>query len=464
MLKGLEVSEIRFSDLLSDLRIDAETYRPFYLDIETKIQQREFSTLGAISSKIKKGIFDIKSDSYTNSGVPFVRISNLRNMGISISDIAHIPESENHKNLDTFLERGDIILSKTAYPAASIVQIENCNTSQDTVAVKIKKEAGFDSSFVVAFLNTRYGHHQMRRWFTGNIQMHLNLNDCKGILIPKASNDFQDAISKLVWASFELDENSERTYEEAEALLLSSINLQNLDSTADKFNVKSFKESFLKSGRLDAEYYQTKFDRLEKALGKTKCSVKLGTLLKMNKRGTQPFYTQSDAGLTVLNSKHIRENYIDFTDNRRADVNRTKDSLIIKRNDVLLNGTGVGTIGRTAPYLGDEPLIPDNHVTILRTTDIDPIFLSVQLNSIIGKLQVEKYFKGSSGQIELYPADIDQFLVWNPSGDIQMEVRNKIETAKSLKDQSLMIVDKCKLAIELAIDKDEHEAFRLLQK
>ena len=77
---------------------------------------------------------------------------------------------------------------------------------------------------------------------------------------------------------------------------------------------------------------------------------------------------------------------------------------------MLINGTGVGTIGRSAPYLHNENALPDNHVTILRTKNLNPIFLSVYLNSIAGKYQVDKYFKGSSGQIELYPKDIDQNL------------------------------------------------------
>lgn len=73
---------------------------------------------------------------------------------------------------------------------------------------------------------------------------------------------------------------------------------------------------------------------------------------------------------------------------------------------------GVGTIGRATPYLEDTEAIPDNHVTIIRTRTIDPVYLSVFLNSQMGQAQVRKHQRGSSGQIELYPRVIARFEVW----------------------------------------------------
>lgn len=177
------------------------------------------------------------------------------------------------------------------------------------------------------------------------------------------------------------------------------------------------KNSFLESGRLDAEYYQPKYDELVTKLKATNQSKQLGEVLQFNQRGKQPNYIEN-TGVTVINSKYIRKNKIDFDENRFGDLSKTPKSLIIRKGDVLLNGTGVGTIGRCAPYLLDHPALPDNHVTILRSDNIDPIFLSVMLNSIIGQMQVDKFYKGSSGQIELYPSDINQFFIWNAPKEI----------------------------------------------
>ena len=182
----------------------------------------------------------------------------------------------------------------------------------------------------------------------------------------------------------------------------------------------------------------------------------------LNQRGKQPIYIENEeeyeSGLLVVNSKHVREGEVILTNNRCAYLPETDEPLKIKTNDVLINGTGVGTIGRCAPYLYAQDALPDNHVTILRTDSLDPIYLSIYLNSIIGKLQVEKYFKGSSGQIELYPKDIDQFLVWDAPKTIQLKIRADVEDSHEKREQSQQLLEIAKTGVERAIETDEATA------
>ncbi len=139
------------------------------------------------------------------------------------------------------------------------------------------------------------------------------------------------------------------------------------------------------------------------------------------------------------------------------------DALFIQKGDVLINGTGVGTIGRSAPYLHDQDAIPDNHVTILRTKNLNPIFLSVYLNSIAGKYQVDKYFKGSSGQIELYPKDIANFYIPLVNDEIQQTIAEKIKSAFKFKAESKKLLDLAKQAVETAIEHEEAAAIKLIE-
>jgi type I restriction enzyme M protein len=125
---------------------------------------------------------------------------------------------------------------------------------------------------------------------------------------------------------------------------------------------------------------------------------------------------------------------------------------------VLINGTGVGTIGRAACYLHEQNALPDNHVTILRTDKINPIFLSVYLNFIAGKYQVDKYFKGSSGQIELYPKDIDNFYIPLINEDTQTQIADLVQQSFALKAESERLLEIAKRAVEIAIETDEQAA------
>ena len=244
--------------------------------------------------------------------------------------------------------------------------------------------------------------------------------------------------------------------------MLSELGLQDWQATEETIAVKSFAESFLSSGRFDAEYYQPKFDQLIERLEEKVELTPLGDLLTLNQRGKQPQYIENEdeheLGLLVVNSKHVREGEVILTDNRYAYLQETNNPLTIQTDDVLINGTGIGTIGRCAPYLYEQEALPDNHVTILRTDLLDPVYLSIYLNSIIGKLFVEKHFKGSSGQIELYPSEIAQFQVWDAPDSVQQKIRSKVEVSHQKREQSKQLLEIAKTGVERAIETDEATA------
>ncbi|MFM2448955.1 MAG: hypothetical protein RIS44_1405 [Pseudomonadota bacterium] len=130
-----------------------------------------------------------------------------------------------------------------------------------------------------------------------------------------------------------------------------------------------------------------------------------------------------------------------------------------------MNGTGVGTIGRAAPYLHPDPAIPDNHVTILRPKqDLDAVYLSVFLNSMAGQWQVEERLRGSSGQIELYPTDIAQFTVWIAPSTVQKEIRRSVEKSYEQKQRATQLLDAAKRAVEIAIEDSEAAALAYLDQ
>ena len=96
-----------------------------------------------------------------------------------------------------------------------------------------------------------------------------------------------------------------------------------------------------------------------------------------------------------------------------------RDVLFI--GDTLLNGTGRGTPGRAVPYLIDEPAVPDNHVAILRSDDLEPVYLSLYLNSSAGQMQtvpnVSMHIRNVYDDRELAPeATIQKYLTVRQDG------------------------------------------------
>ena len=137
--------------------------------------------------------------------------------------------------------------------------------------------------------------------------------------------------------------------------------------------------------------------------------------------------------------------------NRFALPNPVQD-LHIRFGDILINGTGRGTIGRAAPYLVDSCSVADNHVTILRSSSLDPAYLSMYLNSEAGQMQVEMHQRGTSGQLELYPFDIRKFLVWVAPAELQRELRNLHDKATVAAQKSVHLRAQAKARVEKLIE------------
>ena len=121
-------------------RLDDGYFAKLPVLTQRRIEALPHMKFGDICEVFRKGIFDIKADSYTETGVPFVRITNLRDGLIDRSDLAFITPAAHATENNTALKFGDIVLSKTAYAAASFVNLPECNVSQDTIAAKLSPD------------------------------------------------------------------------------------------------------------------------------------------------------------------------------------------------------------------------------------------------------------------------------------------------------------------------------------
>lgn len=175
----------------------------------------------------------------------------------------------------------------------------------------------------------------------------------------------------------------------------------------------------------------------------------LSNHLEFCQRGKQPIYAKT--GLPVINSKHVQPNRVILESNRCA-VAYPVAELQIRSGDMLINGTGRGTIGRAAPYLHETHAVADNHVTILRSSNLDSAYLSLYLNSAAGQMQVEMHQRGTSGQLELYPFDIRKFLVWPAPAGFQRELRDLYDKATTAEQESKRLLEQAKTRVEQLIE------------
>ncbi|MFT5635654.1 MAG: hypothetical protein ACI89T_001108 [Cognaticolwellia sp.] len=93
-------------------------------------------------------------------------------------------------------------------------------------------------------------------------QANVNPEEVKAMNIPILSMNFQKGLKVAFDEAYLNIVKSKALYVEAEKLLLNSLDFEASISNDKIVNIKSLSDSFDKTGRLDAEYYQPKYDEL----------------------------------------------------------------------------------------------------------------------------------------------------------------------------------------------------------
>jgi type I restriction enzyme S subunit len=119
-------------------------------------------------------------------------------------------------------------------------------------------------------------------------------------------------------------------------------------------------------------------------------------------RGLSPSYIERE-GVLVLNQKSVRDRRVDLNKGRRHDPSaRSVAGRLLKKGDVLVNSTGVGTLGRVGQLLTvEEDTIVDSHVTVIRADERRLSWNYLGINLWSREEEIEALGEGSTGQTEL---------------------------------------------------------------
>ncbi|MFZ5376016.1 MAG: restriction endonuclease subunit S [Campylobacterota bacterium] len=417
-----------------------------------KNQQDKFCTFQDLKLVADASAFYPSLEPLYNTGnLPFLRVADV-NTVINYDSAVHIPDHifDEFKTLKT-VKHGDIVLTKGGSVARSGYIDRPCAVSRDLIFINSSKMNEYESIFLFCYLMTDFANKLLLQSSSMTAQPHLTLTLVKNLPIFNPNDELKSKIANLYILSKQKLEESKKFYVEAEEILLSELGLNDFTLSNESIAIKSFSESFGSSGRLDSEYYQLKYDYIEKKV-KTKAVYvnEIKNIKIFNARGSQPIYIENGS-LDVINSRHILENGLDYDNFEKTDISywESQEKAQIFKNDILIYTTGAN-IGRTATYLINKPALASNHVNILRIKNENPVYVSFVLNSIIGRLQTEKLSAGSAQQ-ELYPKDIDNFYIPFIDQKKQNDIEKKVIQSFEIKAESKRLLEEAKIAVETAI-------------
>jgi hypothetical protein len=145
---------------------------------------------------------------------------------------------------------------------------------------------------------------------------------------------------------------------------------------------------------------------------------------------------EDQRNLCALKSNCVRRGFVDYSLARSVtrEFHAKKKKAQVLPNDILINSTGDGTIGRVAVFNAKFPAVVDGHISIVRFKDPDDAWYTAAfLLSDLGQRQLYRYINGSSGQVEIYPQDLARIWVKPPkSAAHKKTVAENMRTAAAL--------------------------------
>lgn len=154
-------------------------------------------------------------------------------------------------------------------------------------------------------------------------------------------------------------------------------------------------------------------------------------------RGVTPRYSDEPDALTVLNQKCIRGGRVSLGPARRTLGGRVPNNKLLQHGDVLVNSTGVGTLGRVARWTGEEKCTVDSHVTIVRFDETKVDLVCAGFAMLAAQAEIERLGEGSTGQTELSRAKLGDFRITLPNSSSCRLLSPKLQALEARGDAAL---------------------------
>lgn len=408
------------------------------------------------------------SDYYCDEGgIPYYRGTDIYNFFI---EQANSPLRIEQRAFDvpnmrrSHLKKGDVLMSIVGAIIGNLSLVTTDAKATCSCKLAIMRPKNIDPKFLAIYLKSYYGQNQIQKYKRGAAQTGLILEDFDQILIPDFSNIFRAKVIVLVTQTYEITKQSQSTYTQAEALLIDTLGMVDFSPSTESINVKSFKESFAATGRLDAEYYQPKYEQIVNKITAQAHArlIELVSIQKSIEPGSDA-YSDNEDGLPFLRvadySKHgitkpqkclhaafVAENLDEL------------DALKPKKNVILFSKDG--SVGEAYRLREDANFITSGavlHLTVRDPDEVLPDYLTLALNSRLVKMQAER---DAGGSIILHwrVGEIENVVVPLVDMPTQEKIAAMVQESFSLKAESERLLDVAKRAVEIAIEQDENAA------
>ena len=454
----LEISILKYSDAMKDndsKRIDSEFFKKEYLGNNSfhtvMIKNIAFVSDGDHSKFPENQLAEVRYYQAKDIKDNFIQQDTEHAVFVSKdyfdkNERSHI--FEENVLISIMGNVGDIAITPKGFKPAM------CNRA---IAI-LKDIRGINPYYLFSYLLTNNATIQIERNTNGGVQQRINLEVLKQIKIPLFPLSFQQQIEQMVKESHLCLEQSKALYCEAEVLLYRELGLDpenplaSIETLSGSLNisVRTLKESFLATGRLDSEYYQQKYDEIERIIKNYRGGYFQLSLSELRDKNFTPQAQTKYRYIELANigaNGNISEPIVDFGENLPSRARR-----IVKTGDMIMSSVE-GSL-QSCALITDEfnDCIVSTGFYVLKSSNLNSETLLVLFKS---KLFQDYLHKFSSGTIltAISKDELQNIVIPKIAIELQTQIAEKIKQSFTLRQKANELLQTAKQSVENAIEK-----------
>lgn len=466
-MEGLEVSILSTKDVYDDnanKRIDSDYFKKEYISFFKKVPD-----LKPLSSFVKEGyrvvyentkIID-KTEGKENNNPYFLQAADLKTPFINRENLFYVAEEDWKRYKKGRIKHGELLIEvKGKVDKVSIVPPDFPTKTLVTGSLfKLQTNEKIDKHLLLSYLISKYGKSFKNRFKTNLLISYLSKPDLYRIPIPNFSSSINSYYNNIFSKLFELQVRGKNEYSQAKELLIKNVGLSKFKPSENTSNIKSLSDSFLSSGRLDAEYYDPTTQRLLEIVKKGK-TIRLGdiSLLSNGFPWNSKKFLEGTDGEGVIRIRHVKPPFIDPDTLSKLDT-KYCDSVEVskaKKNSIVIGMDGLKYF--YASQMLNTAYV-NQRVANLEIIDQIPVeYITLVINSIIGQTQLLRNMTIAQTVGHINNETIKNLIIPVLNENIINEITNMVRHSIDCIIKSKRLLHIAKLGVEKVIEENEEKA------
>lgn len=461
ILKSPSVFTIEPS-LLED-RLDCEYYNPNYLSITETLQNLRASgkcsrvePLGRVAIVTAMLGFERETFEYSEKGVPYLRVHNVEPFHLNLAKVVYIPKDVHERLERSNVKPNDIIMTITGtVGVASVIPegYDELNVSQEIIRIRIPPESDVLPYYLATYLNLKSTKSLLERLASGSTRPRTLIRNARKIAVPiPKSQDIQISASSKAKEAESLLIEADKLQGEIEFILSSELGLPFEEALGlHKPDMVYIVKGDQLEDRLDPTFYHPNFLKIMNALNTSKHKIEpLSEYADVMQPSTLPRSYTEKGGHPCLSIQNIKTYGLDLEEMKYITKDVADQATKARVDDLVLTRTGTTGIACPIPKELDNVAISEHLILIRLKREINPVYLSLFVNSVFGQEQLEHRVYGSVQKQIGLEAVKQMKIIGDPcTKDIQERIALSFLKVQELRKQALGRIAEAKEELEM---------------